>query len=380
MGYIKTGICVLWVGNGVFYMEMMPLAIKFPTWLRPEIIPGLPIRWYGLMYIIAFSIAFVLYRKQIHERRFPMTDEQLSGLFFWGILGLLIGARLFATLVYETGDTYARQPWLIFWPFRNGQFTGLHGMSYHGGFIGGIAGLWLWSITHHYKAREIGDMFGASIPLGYTFGRLGNFINGELYGRVTTAPFGIIFPNAERFPANLEWVREVADKTGVVIPQSASGASPLVNLPRYPTQLAEAFFEGIFLWLICWSLRNKKPYSGFIFALYIMGYGLIRFIIEYFREPDADLGYRIELASNDLPIALAHPLTSFSTGQIFSAGMILIALVIMIVAPRLPDAKPVIFYPENTEPRKNLDTQPEKTVEEKKAERNSRRKLRKKLK
>jgi phosphatidylglycerol:prolipoprotein diacylglycerol transferase len=111
-----------------------------------------------------------------------------------------------------------------------------------------------------------------------------------------------------------------------------------------------------------------------------MGYGIIRFIIEYFREPDADLGYRIELAPNDLPLALAHPLTSFSTGQIFSAGMILVSLIIMIVASRLPDAKPVIFYPKNDEPQKNLDTQPEKTAEEKKADRNSRRKLRKKLK
>jgi phosphatidylglycerol:prolipoprotein diacylglycerol transferase len=331
------------------------------------------------MYIVAFSIAFFLCRRQIRERRFPMTDEQLSGLFFWSILGLLIGARIFATLVYETSDIYVRQPWLIFWPFRNGRFTGLQGMSYHGGFIGCITGIWLWSVVHRYEAREIGDMLGASIPLGYTFGRLGNFINGELYGRVTTGPFGVIFPNAERFSPNLDWVRGIAGKTGVSIPQSASGVSPLVNLPRYPTQLAEAFFEGIFLWLICWSLRNKKPYKGFILALYVMGYGVIRFAIEYLREADSDLGYRIEFVPNDLPLALAHPLTSFSTGQIFSAGMILVALVIMIVAPRLPDAKPVIFYPKNTAQAKSPNAPQEKPAEEKKAQRNSRRKLRKKL-
>lgn len=361
-------------------MELMRLAVKFPAWLKPEVIPGLPVRWYGLMYIVAFSVAFLLFRKQVRERRFPMTDEQLSGLFFWGILGLLLGARLFATLVYETSDIYVRQPWLIFWPFRNGHFTGLQGMSYHGGVIGCFTGILLWSVVHRFDAREIGDMLCASIPLGYTFGRLGNFINGELYGRVTAASFGMIFPNAERFPPDLEWVRDVAAKTGVSIPQSASGVSPAVNLPRYPTQLAEAFFEGVFMWFVCWLLRNKKPYKGFIMAVYMTGYGLIRFAIEYFREADSDLGYRIELVPNDLPLALAHPLTSFSTGQIFSAGMILIALLFMIFAPRFPGAKPVIFYPQNYASLKTAAALPEKTAEEKKSERNSRRRLRKKLK
>jgi phosphatidylglycerol:prolipoprotein diacylglycerol transferase len=360
-------------------MKFMPLAVRFPDWLTPEIIPGLPVRWYGLMYIVAFGTAFLLYRRQVRERNFPMTDEQVSSLFFWGILGLLLGARIFATWVYETSDIYIRQPWLVFWPFRNGHFTGLQGMSYHGGFIGGVLGFWLWAIVHRYQVREIGDMFGASVPLGYTFGRIGNFINGELYGRVTTGGLGMIFPNAERFSPNLEWVREAAEKTGVSIPQSVSGVSPLVNLPRYPTQIFEAFFEGIFLWFICWSFRNKKPFKGFIFILYTFGYGVIRFIIEYFREADSDLGYRIELFPNDAPLALAHPLTSFSTGQLFSAGMIIFSIVLAVIGSRLPDSKPVIFYPKNSTPRTDGPIRAEKTENEKKSERNSRRKLRKKL-
>jgi phosphatidylglycerol:prolipoprotein diacylglycerol transferase len=359
-------------------MNLMLLAVKYPDWLKPEIIPGLPIRWYGLMYIVAFAIAFVMYRKQVHERNFPMTDDDISSLFFWGILGLLLGARIFATIVYETSDIYTRQPWLIFWPFRNGNFTGLQGMSYHGGVIGCILGFFLWSIVHRLQVREIGDMFGASIPLGYTFGRIGNFINGELYGRVTTGPFGMIFPNAASFPANLDWVRDAAEKTGINIPVSLSGVSPAVNLPRYPTQLFEAFFEGIFLWFICWALRNRKPFKGFIFSLYLMGYGVIRFIIEYFREADSDLGYRIELVPNDLPLALAHPLTSFSTGQIFSALMVLVSLVMTLILSRLPDRKPVIKYQESAATNAGGVTA-EKTEEEKRAGRNSRRKLRKKL-
>lgn len=357
-------------------MNLMPLAIKFPEWLKPEIIPGLPLRWYGLMYVVAFAVAFVMYRKQVRERNFPLTEEQLSGLFFWGIFGLLIGARVFATIVYDTSDLYVRQPWLVFWPFRNGRFTGLQGMSYHGGFIGCLAGFWLWSAVHRYQVREIGDMFGASIPLGYTFGRIGNFINGELYGRVTTGPLGMIFPNAERLPSSEGWVRDAAAKAGIDIAEGARGAASLVNLPRYPTQLFEAFFEGIVLWTVCWLVRKRKPFKGFVFALYIGGYGLIRFLIEYFREPDSDLGYRIELAPNDLPIALAHPLTSFSTGQILSAGMILIAVLMMIAASRMSDRKPLIVYPlgGGSPPRAA------KSADERKSDRNVRRKARKKLK
>ena len=214
----------------------MVLAANYPSWLSPEIIPGLPFRWYGLMYLVAFGIAYLLYRRQVRERKFPMSEDELSALFGWGILGLMLGARIFATLVYETGDLYRRQPWLIFWPFRDGKFTGLQGMSYHGGVIGGIAGLTLFSLFKKRPALEIGDMFAASIPLGYTFGRLGNFINGELYGRITTGPLGMIFPHAQRFSVQAAWVREAAEKTGVPIP----GPDALVNLPRHPSQLIQA--------------------------------------------------------------------------------------------------------------------------------------------
>jgi len=92
----------------------MLLSIPFPSWLKPEIIPGLPVRWYGLMYIFAFAAAFLLYRRQIKERRFPMSEDDLSALFGWGIFALIVGARLFSTLIYETSNVYRRAPWLIF--------------------------------------------------------------------------------------------------------------------------------------------------------------------------------------------------------------------------------------------------------------------------
>jgi phosphatidylglycerol:prolipoprotein diacylglycerol transferase len=348
----------------------MLLAVNFPSWLKPEIIPGLPIlRWYGLMYLVAFGIAFFLYRRQVRERNFPMTEDELSGMFFWCILGLLLGARIFSTLVYETSDTYRRQPWLIFWPFQNGRFTGLMGMSYHGGVIGGILGILIYSAIKRFDWREIGDMYAASIPLGYTFGRLGNFANGELYGRVSSGPLGMIFPHAQPLPAAEAWVREAAEQSGIAVPN----LNALINLPRYPSQLYEAFFEGIVLWALIWVFRNRKPFKGFLISLYLMGYGLFRFFIEYFREPDEGLGYRIEFVKTELSPAFAHPPLSFSTGQIFSFGMILLGVVWLIAASRLGNRKAVIRYPDNAgngDPAANADRG---------AERNRRRKLRKKL-
>jgi phosphatidylglycerol:prolipoprotein diacylglycerol transferase len=348
----------------------MFLFVNFPSWLHPEIIPGLPIRWYGLMYIVAFGVAFLLYRKQVAERRFPMTEDQLSGLFFWGIVALVLGARIFATLVYETDidlrDIYRRQPWLVFWPFRNGRFIGLMGMSYHGGVIGGITAILIYSVVKGFDYREIGDMFAASIPLGYTFGRLGNFINGELYGRVTSAPPGMIFPQAETFPTDLPWVRRIAENCGM----DASGG--LINLPRHPSQLYEALFEGIILWAIIWLVRNRKPFKGFLIGIYLAGYGLFRFFIEYFREPDADLGYRIKLVKTDLPPAIFSSFFNFSTGQIFCFAMIVLGLAWIGIASRLPDRGPIRVYPEAPD-------EDRKKEEQKREERKSRRKLRKKL-
>jgi len=348
---------------------MFLLSIDFPSWLKPEIIPGLPVRWYGLMYIFAFATAFLMYRRQVKERKFPMSEDDLSSLFFWGILGLLLGARLFSTIIYETSDIYRRQPWLIFWPFRNGRFTGLQGMSYHGGAFGGLLSVIIYAKVKKLSFRELGDMFAAAIPLGFTFGRIGNFINAELYGRATTSPLGVIFPNAKRLPAGELWVQEIAEKTGTEI----TGA--LVNLPRHPSQLYEAFFEGIVLWAIIWFFRNRKPFKGFLVGLYFLGYGVFRFIIEYFREPDADLGYRIEFVKTTLPTAYAHPIFSFSTGQVLCFWMIVFGIVWLIAASRFKDREPIRVYDEES-----MNKIKSVSPEEQAKERNKRRKLRKKLK
>jgi phosphatidylglycerol:prolipoprotein diacylglycerol transferase len=345
------------------------LAVNFPSWLKPEIIPGLPVRWYGFMYIVAFGIAFLLYKRQVRERNFSMTEEQLSGLFIWSILGLMLGARIFHGFVYDTEET-VMAPWLIFSPFRDGKFTGFRGMSYHGGVIGMIIGVALYSWKKKFDFRELGDMFAASIPLGYTFGRLGNFINGELYGRISTGPFAMIFPQGGISPANRYYntiIREVERMGLYFVP------GEIFYPPRHPSQLYEAIFEGIVLWAIIWLFRNRKPFKGFLVSLYISGYGLIRFIIEYFREPDSDLGYRIEFIANDMPPILSHPLLSFSTGQILCFIMILGGIIWAIIVSRLPNHEPVQVYPAPDE----VHT---KKMDEKASERKQRRKLRSKLK
>jgi phosphatidylglycerol:prolipoprotein diacylglycerol transferase len=351
----------------------MFLSIPFPYWLKPEIIPGLPVRWYGLMYVAAFAVAFILYRRQVKERNFPLTEDEISALFFWVILALVFGARIFSTLVYEGGSYYLRNPWLIFWPFRDGRFTGLQGMSYHGGVIGGALSVIIYSKIKKYDYREIGDMYAASIPLGYSFGRLGNFINGELYGRITTSPLGMIFPQGGIYPRDPDYavIRSGAAAMGFGAGDTDIGG--ILNYPRHPSQLYEMLFEGIVLWAIIWFFRNRKPFKGFLVSLYLCGYGFFRFFIEYFREPDSGMGYPVQLVKTELPPALGHPLLCFSTGQILCFLMILAGLAWAFAASRMGGSGPVRIYTERGGEKQGQSS------EEKAAGRNRRRKLRKKL-
>ena len=150
-------------------------------------------------------------------------------------------------------------------------------MSYHGGLIGVIFAGWLYVRKNRLNPWDFIDLLSPAAPLGYTFGRLGNFINGELYGRVTTSPIGMYFP---------------LDDTHKL---------------RHASQLYEAFFEGIFLFAVLWSVRKLKLPKGAMIALYLIGYGLVRFFIEFFREPDEHLGFVV---------------FSFSMGQLLCASMI----------------------------------------------------------
>ncbi len=304
----------------------MFLYIDYPAWISPEVIPGLPIRWYSLMYLVAFGITFLLFNRQRRKGEIEVTLDDTYSLFLYTIAGLILGARLFSTLFYHGSSYYWTHPWMIFWPFRNGRFVGLPGMSYHGGLVGVLVGLSIFARKTKTKILEVGDALVAAIPLGYTFGRLGNFINGELWGRVSTKPWAMVFPNAPSFSTSYEWVRTIADKLGI-----AYTSGSLINLPRHPSQLYEALFEGIILWLFLWFIvRKRKKYHGQTIGWYMIGYGVVRFFIEYLREPDSNLGFIINWGKQSEPTALFLSFFNISMGQIFCLLMIVAGVALLI--------------------------------------------------
>jgi phosphatidylglycerol:prolipoprotein diacylglycerol transferase len=228
-------------------------------------IGSLRIQYYGLMYLVAFALTYLLVRHRLRrEERFrSISLAQAQDLITAMILGVIVGGRLGYVLFYNPGH-YLENPLEIALPFRfdgGFQFTGIAGMSFHGGLIGVLAGAWIYGRRHGLDYREIADLFAPAVPLGYAFGRLGNFINGELFGRITTAPIGMHFPLA-----------------------------PGSDL-RHPSQLYEALFEGLVLFVILWGLRRRPLPRGAMLALYLVGYGAVRFVLEYFRQPDAHLGF-----------------------------------------------------------------------------------------
>lgn len=306
----------------------MSLFINYPSWISPYVIKGLPIRWYAVMYVFAFATAYILFMGLLKEKENrDIKKESAEDLFIYCVIGLLIGARLGSCLFYDDALYYLSHPWLIFWPFRNGEFVGLPGMSYHGGVIGAIVAGLIYTKVKKISFLRFADLITSAIPFAYTWGRLGNFINGELYGRVTTSSLGMVFPTAERFSTTHQWVRSVADTVGIVY-----SPGDYVNLPRWPSQLFEAFFEGIVLGIIIWFVvrkikKKRNMADGTILASYLMGYGLIRFVLEYFRQPDSDIGYVIGHSSN---IYLFESVLNISKGQVFCLLMVIGGLALLL--------------------------------------------------
>ena len=322
----------------------MPGYINFPSWIHPEIISGLPMRWYGLMYILSFMTAWILFRIQIKRRALNYSKDQTSGFFIAGIIGLLIGARIFYVLFYERSGLYLRMPWLAILPFdEKWRFTGYSGFSFHGGFIGALIGTIIYSKRHKLEWLAMADITVIAVPLGYTFGRLGNFFNGELWGKVTALPFGIIFPNADRFPVSETWVREIMVKIGL------TAQTTMINLPRHPSQLYEALFEGVILWAFLWFIvKPKIPWKGFATGAWMIGYGFVRFFIEYVREPDEQLGYIVSLTNSNASTHYFSSFWNFSMGQLLCFLMILAGIATILVTKRFRQSEVITNkIPEN---------------------------------
>ena len=262
---------------------------QLPAHISPSLfdIGSFQFRYYSLMYLLAFGLSYILILYRIKREDLPYTAEAIQDFLFWAIFGLILGGRLGYALFYNP-SYYLHHPLEILLPFEfeNGiRYVGISGMSYHGGAMGVILAAIVFCRRQRLSVLQLGDLIAPVIPLGYTFGRLGNFLNGELFGRTTTAVWGMYFP-----------------------------MDPTHQL-RHPSQLYEALFEGVVLFSLLWFLRRKKYFDGFFVSLYIMGYGFVRFFIEFFREPDAQLGF---------------VLGPFSMGQVLCVIMMLCGLGLLI--------------------------------------------------
>ncbi len=216
------------------------------------------IHWYGIMYILALLTALWYAKWIIKKDSIPVSEELIDSYFIWIELGIIFGARVWYILFYDINTSYyLSHPWQIFNPFHNGEFVGIRGMSYHGAVVGAIIGSWLFSRKYPNKLNKIVDIVALSIPVGYIFGRIGNFLNQELIGRATDVPWGIVVD-------------------GVL---------------RHPSQLYEAFLEGFLVALILFIYRKHKRFDGELIAIYGILYGIMRFIAEFWREPDIQLGF-----------------------------------------------------------------------------------------
>ena len=227
-----------------YHPEFDPVAIQ---------IGAVAVRWYGLMYLIGFALGLTLGRLRIRTSQDTLiSTREFDDLLFYVVLGVLIGGRLGYSILYDL-SSILRSPLSVFYVWEGG-------MSFHGGLIGVSVAVVIYARLKQKNWLALGDFIAPLVPLGLAAGRIGNFINGELWGRPTDVPWAIVFP------------------------QSGS----LVG--RHPSQLYEFFLEGVVLFLILWNKKKKTRPAGVITGLFLLCYGFFRFIIEFVREPDQHLG------------------------------------------------------------------------------------------
>jgi phosphatidylglycerol:prolipoprotein diacylglycerol transferase len=209
------------------------------------------IHWYGIMYLLAFVAAYLL---AMSRKSNIWSKKSIEDMIFYGALGVVVGGRVGYILFYNL-PVFLENPLSIFLIHQGG-------MSFHGGLLGVIIAMWLFNKRHKKSFFQTMDFVAPLVPLGLGFGRIGNFINSELWGAQTTSSWGITI-------------------------QTKSGEL----LTRYPSQLYEAFLEGLVLFIILWFFSKKNPPLKSVSALFLIGYGVFRFIVEFVRTPDAHIGY-----------------------------------------------------------------------------------------
>lgn len=236
------------------YPNIDPVAFGLDAFtVFGKTIGPLNVHWYGIMYLCAFTAAWILGVQRSKKSFSPVKKNQIEDMVFYGALGIVIGGRCGYVLFYNFSDFLANPLSLIkIWE---------GGMSFHGGMLGVIFAIYLYSRKIKQKFWSVIDFVAPLVPLGLGFGRIGNFIGGELWGRQTDVPWGMVFP---------------ADPEAWV---------------RHPSQLYQAFLEGVVFFLfLLWFSRKERPRAA-VSALFLIGYGVLRFFVEFFREPDAHIGF-----------------------------------------------------------------------------------------
>lgn len=250
------------------YPSINPIAFHIGSW---------PVYWYGLMYLVGFFAGWAALALRTRKSPRGFTQEQVSDVVFYTALGAILGGRVGYMLFYAWQDFFTN-PLLLFQTWKGG-------MSFHGGLLGAVIALFLLAYKLKKPVLALTDLVTPAVPLGLGAGRIGNFINGELWGHVTTMPWGMVFPNAGPYP-------------------------------RHPSQLYEFFLEGIVLFIILWLYSAKPRPLGAVSGLFAIGYGTFRCFIEFFREPDVQIGY----------LAFGW----ITEGQLLSIPLILVGVILIV--------------------------------------------------
>ncbi|UNU73814.1 prolipoprotein diacylglyceryl transferase [Moraxella nasovis] len=261
------------------------------------------LHWYGLMYLLAFGFAYLLAMVRAKQRS-DFNTEMVSDLVFYGALGVILGGRIGYVLLYNFGELIANPAYLFkVWE---------GGMSFHGGFMGVVLAMFYFAHKYKKSVFSVLDFIAPAVPTGLLFGRIGNFINGELWGRVSDSSIRYLmyFPQAAQ--ADFELLQ--ANPTLQAIAQNIHG---YWLLPRHPSQLYQAFSEGVLLFIILWFFSAKPRPRYAVSALFLLGYGISRFTTEFFRQPD--VGYELFFGW-------------MSKGQLYSLPMIVLGVILFIIA------------------------------------------------
>ncbi len=277
------------------------------------------VHWYGIMYLLGFAAAWWLGRIRIRAGRLPGVDmNAFSDLLFYAMLGVVLGGRIGYMLFYATAD-FLHNPLLLLRVWEGG-------MSFHGGLLGVMAAGWWWTRKHALHYFDTIDFVAPLVPLGLGFGRLGNFVGGELWGKFTHAGWGVVFPHAplKDVPAGLPTMEQLMSAAQI---RQDYAAGLLTQYARHPSQLYEALLEGLVMFVVLWTYSMKPRPRYAVSGLFALMYGSFRFLVEFVRMPD-----------NGVYLAFGW----FTRGQLLSLPLIVLGLVLLAMSRRAPTLQPAV--------------------------------------